>query len=92
MAGLALFERQTYFLTKDIDAVQDNHFPNYQPISFHASEIRSGRNLWRSMEPAKRDQVLDDLSVAVMKSPPRGRILFAAAVEKTRDRWGETAV
>ena len=92
LAGLALFERQTYFLTKDIDAVQDKHFPNHQPIPFHASEIRSGRNLWRRMEPEKRDAVLDDLSAAVMKSPARGRILFAAAVEKTRDRWGESAV
>jgi hypothetical protein len=32
LAGLALFERQTFFLTKDIEAIQDKHFPNKPPI------------------------------------------------------------
>ena len=92
LAGMALFERQTFFLTRDIEAIQEKHFPNHQPIPFHASEIRSGRNMWRRVEPEKRAQVLDDLSSAIMQSPARGRILFAAAVEKTRDLYGEDAV
>jgi hypothetical protein len=92
LAGLALFERQTFFLTKDIEAIQDKHFPNKPPIPFHASEIRSGRNLWRRVDNTKRTEVLTDLSTAIMQSPARGRFLFAAAVEKTRDLYGEAAV
>lgn len=92
LGGIALFERQTYFLTQAIEQVQDKHFPNHQPIPFHASEIRSGRDLWRSVAPEKRQTVLDDLCSAVLNSPARGRMLFAAAVEKTKDVWGETAV
>lgn len=92
LGGIALFERQTYFLTQAIEQVQDRHFPNHQPIPFHASEIRSGRDLWRSVPPEKRQEVLDDLCGAIQKSPARGRMLFAAAVEKTKEVWGEVAV
>jgi len=53
LGGIALFERQTYFLTQAIEQVQDRHFPNHQPIPFHASEIRSGRDLWRGVLRAR---------------------------------------
>ncbi len=92
LGGIALFERQTYFLTQAIEQVQDKHFPNHQPIPFHASEIRSGRDLWRGVTPEKRQTVLNDIYTAVINSPARGRVLFAAAVEKTREVWGEAAV
>lgn len=92
LAGIALFERSTYFLTKAIEQVQDKHFPNHQPIPFHASEIRSGRDLWRKETTAKREQVIDDLCAAIGGISPKSRILFAAAVEKTKTLWGEAAV
>ena len=92
LGGVALFERQTYFLSQAIDEVQEKYFPNHQPIAFHASEIRSGRELWRKIPPDIRKQVLDDVSQAVIRSPAKGRVLFAVAVEKSRDLWGEAAV
>jgi hypothetical protein len=92
LGGIALFERQTYFLSKALDDVQEKHFPNKQPIPFHASEIRSGRNFWRSVPDEKRNAVLADIADAITKSPPRGRTLFTAAVEKSKDLWGEDAV
>jgi hypothetical protein len=92
LGGIALFERQTYFLTQAIEGVQNKHFPNHQPVPFHASEIRSGRNLWRKITTESREAVLTDLCNAVLDSPARGRMLFAAAVEKSKDVWGEAAV
>lgn len=92
LGGMALFERQTFFLTRDIEAIQDKHFPNHPPVPFHASEIRAGRNLWRQVEKDKRTQVLADLGGAILNSPARGRFLFAAAIEKSRDVYGENAV
>lgn len=92
LGGVALFERQTFFLTQDIEAIQDKYFPNHQPISFHASEIRAGRSLWRQVDRNKRAQVLEDLTSAILRSPSRGRLLFAAAIEKSRDLYGENAI
>lgn len=80
LAGMALFERQTFFLSRAIDEVQRRHFPDHQLIAFHANEIRSGRKLWRKVPEAKREAVLSDLIQRVLQSPDRGRILFAAAV------------
>ncbi len=92
LAGLALFERQTYFLSQAIDQLQEAHFPNHQPIPFHASEIRAGRDFWRKVEPQVRDQVLAGLGEAIIRSPARGRHLFAVAIEKSATLYGETAV
>lgn len=41
---------------------------------------------------AKRDAVLSDLVSAVQRSPERGRVLFASAIEKSDRLWGEDAV
>src|SRR5258706_15437644 len=92
LGGIALFERQTFFLVKAIEAIQDKYFPNHQPIPFHASEIRSGHELWRKTTPETRQAVLQEICKAIECSPARGRVLFAAAVEKTKEVWGERAV
>lgn len=92
LGGVALFERQTYFLSQSLDQVQEKFFPNHQPIPFHASEMRSGKDLWRKIAPETRQKILGEVSQAIVRSPARGRILFAAAVEKSRTLWGEAAV
>lgn len=92
LAGLALFERQTYFLAKAFEEVQEKHFPNHQPIAFHASAIRTGKDLWRKITPEKRQEVLIDLCDAIVRSPAHGRMLYAAAIKKTSQLWGEHAV
>jgi hypothetical protein len=92
LGGIALFERQTFFLVNAIEAVQERFFPNNQPIPFHASEIRSGRNFWRKVAPEKRRAVLQAICDAIAAAPDKGRFLFAAAVEKTKELWGEEAI
>ncbi len=37
LAGIALFERQTYYLSRDVEAIQNKHFPNHHPITFWGS-------------------------------------------------------
>ncbi len=92
LGGLALFERQTFFLAKALETVQEEHFPNHQPIPFHASEIRSGRDFWRKVPPEIRQAVLHAVCNAIANVPHKGRYLFAIAVEKTNEVWGERAV
>ena len=52
LAGAAVHERQTYWLSRDMEEIQARYFPGVQPITFHASEIRSGRGFWRRVQPA----------------------------------------
>lgn len=92
LGGVALFERQVFFLSQALEAIQEKYFPNHQPIPFHASEIRSGRNFWRAVPDSVRAAVLSELAEAILRSPDRGRALFAAAIEKSKELWGEAAV
>ena len=90
LAGLAVFERQTYFLGQRLDAVQEKHFPNHQPIPFHATSIRAGSQFWRKVPVEKREAVLKDV-VEAIRSASHVRF-YAAAVEKNDAIYGETAV
>lgn len=92
LGGLSLFERQTYFLAEAVEEIQRKHFPNHQPITFHASEMRSGRNFWRRVPDETRQAVLSDLLDAIASSPDQGRVLYAAAIEKSDQLWGVDAV
>lgn len=92
LGGIALFERQTFFLVKAIEAIQEKFFPNHQPIPLHASEMRSGRDFWRRVAPETRQAILQEVCNAIAAAPAKHRLLFAAAVEKTKELWGEGAV
>ena len=93
LAGIALFERQTYYLARSLDSVQDKYFPNHQPIPFHATDILSGRGgFWRRVPEGVRENILEDIVAEICRIPTIGRILFAAAIEKSDVLWGETAV
>src|SRR3989304_3689694 len=81
LAGIALFERQTYFLSNALDQLQRRHFPGLQPVPFHSSEMLSGRGFWRNVPHDVRTQLLSEVAQEILASPPRGRVLYAAAIE-----------
>jgi hypothetical protein len=92
LAGAAVHERQTYFLSQRLDQIQANRLPGLPPEPFHAAPIRAGSGFWRKVGEATRAGILDDLGMA-MRSAPQGQIaLFAAAVEKSATVHGERAV
>lgn len=42
VAGISVFERETYFLARDLDQLQAKYFPDVTtPIAFHASALRA---------------------------------------------------
>jgi hypothetical protein len=90
LAGAAVYEKSTYYLSQAIDAVQTKHFPGVQPIAFHATEIRAGKDFWRKVDHGKRLAVLDDLCLATANQG--GVTLFASVIEKTSTLHGENAV
>ena len=92
LAGIALFETQPYYLSDRVEAIQKKYFPNHQPVPFHLTDIRGGKNLWRRMPEASRQAVIKDLTNAIVTAPDRARLLYAAAVEKNATLWSERAV
>lgn len=93
LAGLALFERQIHHLNQRLERVQEKHFPNQQPIPFHASAIRAGRKFWRSVSEETRQDVLVDVVSAITATDDYGGLsLYAAAIEKDSEIYGDRAV
>ena len=92
LAGLAVFERTTYFLSQDLEKIQNAFFPSSQPIPFHAGHIRSGKGFWRDIDKDKRTAVLKVLSETIANANEPGVCLFAAAVEKGPLLYGEDAI
>ena len=90
LAGAAVYERNTYFLSQAFDEVQTKHFPGVQPIAFHATELRAGKDFWRKVDASKRRVVMDDLCMAIANQG--GLALFAAVISKTDKVHGEIAV
>ncbi len=90
LAGAAVFERQTWFLSQELDALQTKYFPGTQPLEFHASQIRSGTGFWRNLDRPARRALLRDMALAIGRSA--GVALFAGAIEKSAALFGEEAV
>jgi hypothetical protein len=91
LAGLSAFEQNTYFLSREADAIQQRYFPTSPPVDFHAQHIRGGKGFWRNQDKTLRDQVLADIADVIAKSYASVR-LFGAVVEKTASLHGEDAV
>jgi hypothetical protein len=92
MAGLAVFERVTFFVSESVDALQKKYFPGSPPVDFHSSPIRSARGFWRSVDPATRRFVLQDIAQVIARANDPGVRLFAAVIEKDASLYGEEAV
>jgi hypothetical protein len=92
LAGAAVFERQTFFLSRELEKIQTQHFPGIPPVEFHASPIRTGKGFWRNIPEEKRIRVLEDIADVVANANAPGVELFAAAIEKSSTLYGEKAV
>lgn len=75
LGGIALFERQTFFLTRKFDAIQQHHFPGQPPIPFHATEMRAGKGFWRNVPREKREEVLSDIGASIRRVRGPGLML-----------------
>ena len=92
MGGVAVFERQTFFLTRDLEALQSKHFPGTPPVDFHATQIRSGKGFWRGVDRVVRDYLLQDIGQTIALANDPGVCLFTAVIEKHAGLHGEDAV
>ncbi|MFA6967007.1 MAG: DUF3800 domain-containing protein [Bosea sp. (in: a-proteobacteria)] len=82
LAGVALFERQTYHLERQMDEVA-SRFGSPQPkaLELHGNQMLAGRNFWRNVPKADRRRAIADGLSAIRNL--RGEVaLFGAVVEK----------
>ena len=57
LAGIAVFERKSYWITNQLDAIEASLFAqgSTSPTEFHASEIARGRKPpWDQLHPEQR--------------------------------------
>ncbi len=92
MAGLAVFERRTYWMQREAELIKARHFPTAPPVDFHAQPIRSGHGFWRRIDPAVRTQVLGEVGNIIVQAPNAEAVLFGAVVEKTATNHGAEAI
>lgn len=82
LAGVAMHEGQWRLLTQYLDELQQTHFPQAGGnVEFHASDIRSGRGIYRGFTPDERQEILNDV-YGVISANRQGLTLFAAIVDK----------
>jgi hypothetical protein len=82
LSGVAMHEGQWRTLTQSLDEIQEIHFPlSGNNIEFHASDIRSGRSVYRGIAPQERAAILADV-YHVIPSTRQGLTLFAVIVDK----------
>lgn len=92
MAGLAVFERRTFWMQQEAEQIKARHFPAAPPLDFHAQPIRSGGGFWRRVDLERRTKVLREIGAIVATSPPNEVVLFGAVVEKSASIHGQAAI
>jgi hypothetical protein len=66
IAGIAVYEFQIETLGKRLRAIQQKYLPDLSfPIVFHATDIRSGKGIFRNLQPDVREQLLISLYQAI---------------------------
>jgi len=81
LAGLSVFEHDTYFFTSAFDRLQADAFPGVnEPIEFHATKIRArDEHPWDQLSRAESHELLDAAYHIIVKNRC---VLFGVAVEK----------
>lgn len=82
LAGVSLFERQTFFLERTLDALAETlGHPEPKKLEFHGSEILAGRGFWRRFERSRRRAIIRHALACArdLQGPWR---LFGAVIDK----------
>lgn len=78
LGGVALFERQAYFLNKELDDLQEHYLPG-QYVEFHAREIHShDKPPWSTLPSRVRKEIMSALYRTIAESH-QGVSLFGIA-------------
>ena len=84
VAGLVAFERNIYFLSRDLDTIQAKYFPSYQgKVFFHASTLHAPAERveepFNQLSQVERDRIASEVYQVIAESHVR---IIAVAIEK----------
>ena len=86
LGGLAVFEREVYWFTEDVEAIQERYFPNStEPVEFHVAPLRAPDDKvpvpFNSLTRDQRRQLISDIYKIIRA---RRGVAFGIAIEKKR--------
>lgn len=83
LAGISLFERQTFWLTNELDQIAARFNPaDPASIELHGSPMFTGRGLWRKIPMAERIQAIKDALTTLCNSH-NSNTIFACIIRKS---------
>jgi hypothetical protein len=83
LAGLSVFERQTFWLSQEVDKIAARFNPgDPAAVEIHASPMTSGRGIWRKFPKADRLQALVDCCEIIRRSRD-STALIGGVIEKS---------
>ncbi len=81
LGGIAVFERQTYWLSEQLDKLQEQYFPG-QDVEFHARAIHShDEPPWNTLPTRARREIMEAFYRTIVESH-QSAVLFGVALEK----------
>jgi hypothetical protein len=85
LGGVALFERKTYWIERDLNALAEAVAPEgveSHDLEFHASAIRRGKEAhWKGIPKPERVKIIGNV-LQILADAGRGAVSFAVAVHK----------
>lgn len=85
LGGVAVFERQTYYLSQKLDNIQEQFFPGEGGVlKLHASALWGGREEpWSSLDYNRRQQLTHSILDCLAEANDPGVVLFAVSIRKS---------
>lgn len=82
LAGFCVFERQGYWIAKELDAIAARFNPaDPQAIELHGNPMVGGKSIWRQFSTDDRIRAIEDALNIFCASHPSNR-LFASVIRK----------
>lgn len=83
LAGICVFERQGYWIAKELDAIASRFNPaDPSTVELHGNPMMSGKGIWRKIPKNDRIQAIKDSLQVLLESHTSNR-LFAIVIKKS---------
>jgi hypothetical protein len=92
LAGLAIFERESFWFASDMEAIQKKYFPDVKdPVEFHVAPLRQSNSdlvpaPFNSITKEKRRELIAEVYQVIRA---RKGVIFGIAMEKAWCAYGE---